>query len=95
MDNVRETINMISREASPFRTICEVHREIWDHLGKINNPGLAMLIQTLLLEAFDMGKRMDAQLRRYNERWSDGVYSENIDYQEDRTRRKERKINEG
>jgi hypothetical protein len=60
-----------SYKANRKRTICEVHREMYDILIEIENTGEAI---KLLQEAFDMAKRMNEKLIEYgflHERYSD------------------------
>jgi tRNA U54 and U55 pseudouridine synthase Pus10 len=52
------------RRASSFRTICEVHREIFDGCEELPEP-LKTQLQDLVIEAFVMGKKIDAKLREY------------------------------
>ena len=47
---------------NPRRTICEVHREIYDELENIEGAEHAI---ELLEEAFDMGKRLVKKLIQY------------------------------
>lgn len=69
------------QRASSFRTICEVHREIYD---ATTDP----VIRELVLEAFIMGKKMDAKLREYKADWDAGFYDKNEDHRHDSKRRK-------
>lgn len=77
----REEALLQMQRASSFRTICEVHREIYD---KAVDPG----IRELVLEAFIMGKKMDAKLREYKADWDAGFYDKNEDRRQDSKRRK-------
>lgn len=70
------------RRASSFRTICEVHREIFDLAA--GQPDL----QELVIEAFIMGKKMDSKLREYKLDWDAGFYGRNEDHRADSRRRK-------
>ena len=70
------------RRASSWRTICEVHREIFDLCAGMPD------VQELVLEAFIMGKKMDAKLREYKYNWDDGLYERNEDHRADSKRRK-------
>ena len=75
------------RRASSYRTICEVHRELYDaaeHLPTAEKEK----IQNLVLDAFIMGKKMDAKLREYKADWDAGFYELNTDRRADRHRRK-------
>lgn len=73
------------RRASSWRTICEVHREIYDGLAGV--PGGERLREKVL-EAFVMGKKMDAKLREYRSDWDAGFYEKNADHREDSKVRK-------
>jgi len=54
-------------QGNPRRTICDVHREIYQLAHhEISNAGTARKIQRLTAEAFDMGKRMSIKLEEYN-----------------------------
>lgn len=67
--------------ASPWRTICEVHREIYDKCAGLPE------VQELVLEAFIVGKKMDAKLRAYKADWDEGFYADNKDQPDDRVKR--------
>lgn len=69
------------RRASSFRTICEVHREIYESCEDAH-------VRELVLEAFVMAKRMDAKLREYKADWDAGFYEANVDHRQDSKRRK-------
>lgn len=76
----RDEALALMKRASAFRTICEVHREIFDATEDPN-------IRELVLEAFVMGKKMDAKLREYKADWDAGFYEVNADRRQDRARR--------
>jgi hypothetical protein len=73
-------------KASSWRTICEVHREIYDAAEDLAQPARRIL-QELILDAFIMAKKMDAKLKSYKQDWDVGFYDKNNDRQEDRERR--------
>lgn len=78
-NNVFET--MKGTITNEFRTICEVHREIYDKCFlalKEKEPEIFEELTVLLNEAFDMGVRMDAKLVSYNEK-SEGADVPNTD----------------
>jgi len=77
----------LMRRASSWRTICEVHREMFDLCEQIPEPH-KNTIQDLILEAFIMGKKMDARLREYKADWDAGFYERNHDHRQDSKRRK-------
>lgn len=83
----REEALVALRRASSFRTICEVHREIYDAAETLPEPQKSE-IQNKILEAFIMGKKMDAKLREYKADWDAGFYEVNTDRRADRHRRK-------
>jgi len=56
-----------------LRNICEVHREIY-HATKDEQ------IRQLVIDAYIMGKKMDAKLRSYKENWDAGMFEKNKDY---------------
>lgn len=74
-----EALKQLKRSSS-FRTICEVHREIYEATED-------QKIRDLVVEAFIMGKKMDAKLREYKPTWDDGFYEVNTDRRADRKRR--------
>jgi len=56
-----------------FRTICEVHREIYDLIYDNMPPGQTKEdIENKLEEAFLMAKKMNAKLRQYKNNYDDG-----------------------
>jgi len=75
------------RRASSFRTICEVHREIYDLCESLPDKE-KMALRSLVIEAFVMGKRMDGKLREYKSDWDSGFYERNVDHRDDSRRRK-------
>lgn len=75
------------KRASSWRTICEVHREIYDACEGIEEP-LKTKVRDLVLEAFVMGKKMDGKLRDYKSDWDAGFYEKNLDHKQDSARRK-------
>lgn len=83
--NKEDALSWMKR-ASCFRTICEVHREIHDLAGTLAEP-TKTAFQDLVLEAFVMGKKMDAKLREYKADWDEGFYGKNENRREDKRRR--------
>lgn len=83
----REEALAAMRRASSWRTICEVHREIYDGLDAVAEP-LRAELRERVLEAFIMGKKMDARLREYKHDWDAGFYEKNEDHRADSKRRK-------
>lgn len=86
MEMTREEALVSLRRASSFRTICEVHREIYDAAEHLP-PAEKELIQGKVLDAFIMGKKMDAKLREYKADWDAGFYELNTDRRDDKRRR--------
>ena len=58
-----------------LRTICEVHREIYDIIHATENNEL----KDLLNEAYVMAKKMDAKLRQYKNNYDDGWWEKEKD----------------
>jgi hypothetical protein len=75
-----EAITQLRCKASSFRTICEVHREIYDATDD-------QRIRDLVIDAFIMGKKMDDKLKSYKQDWDAGFYELNNDRAEDRKKR--------
>jgi hypothetical protein len=73
-------------KASSFRTICEVHREIYDATEGLAEPSQSQ-IRELVIDAFIMGKKMDGKLKEYKADWDRGEYELNNDRADDRARR--------
>lgn len=73
-------------KASSFRTICEVHREMYDVADGLPEPEKTKLID-LVVDAFIMGKKMDGKLKEYKQDWDAGCYDLNSDRAEDRAKR--------
>jgi len=60
-------------KVSSMRTICEVHREIYDLLieDKPAEKDVVNKVIELLDEAYVMGKKMNYKLRQYKENYDD------------------------
>ena len=62
-----------THKTQKLRTICEVHRELYDLIydnmpaGQVKND-----IECKLEEAFLMGKKMNGKLRQYKHNYDDG-----------------------
>jgi hypothetical protein len=76
----------ITCKASSFRTICEVHREIFD-LAERMAWADRVALKELVIDAFIMGKKMDDKLKSYKADWDAGFYELNTDRAEDREKR--------
>lgn len=87
MNMTREEALAQMKRASSFRTICEVHREIYDAAATLPESQRDR-IHGLVIEAFIMGKKMDAKLREYKADWDTGFYEENTDHHSDSKRRR-------
>lgn len=56
-----------------LRTICEVHREIYDILlDKYENNNIRKEIEERLEESYQMAKKMDLKLKQYKNGYDDG-----------------------
>jgi hypothetical protein len=73
-------------KASSFRTICEVHREIYDATEGLEET-VQSKIRELVIDAFIMGKKRDGKLKEYKNDWDQGFYELNGDRAEDRAKR--------
>ena len=78
MRKMKKTPSIKDKRVSPFRTICEVHREIYDIVmdniyDKVSkNNDIAEQIVDLLEEAYGMAKKMNSKLRQYKYNYDDG-----------------------
>lgn len=61
-----------SDKSQKFRTICEVHREIYDLIYELPDSERKNQIEEKLEEAFLMAKKMNAKLRQYKNNYDDG-----------------------
>lgn len=66
------------KKINPFRTICEVHREIYDIIikDKTISDELSNELIELLEDAYVMAKKMNAKLRQYKHNYDDGWWEE-------------------
>ena len=69
-----------------LRNICEVHREIYDATKTLPDVD-GQRIRELVVDAYIMGKKMDAKLRSYKADWDIGVFESNKDYCSDQLNR--------
>lgn len=83
MNLTREEALALMRRASSFRTICEVHREIYDALEQAPEP-IRTELREKVIEAFIMGKKIDNKLREYKADWDAGFYGKNDDRRADK-----------
>ena len=63
-----------------MRNICEMHREIF-HSTQDEK------LRELVIDAYIMGKKMDAKLRSYKADWDRGLLEKNEDYGTDKFNR--------
>ena len=63
-----------SKDANLLRTICEVHREIYDYV--LDDEPKEEIIK-LLREAFDLAKKMNNKLVQYKHGYDDDWWEEN------------------
>jgi len=64
-------------KAGGRRTICEVHREIYDIIfDEVKNENVRKVMVSKLSEAFGMAKRMDKKLRYYAKMYDDKKYDD-------------------
>lgn len=56
------------------RTICEVHRMLYDEIEKVADPEAKARMAALVEEAFLLGKKMDAKLRQYKGKHPESWY---------------------
>lgn len=78
----RDEALVFMRRSSSRRTICEVHREIYDACDEMPEV-VKTQMRELVLEAFIMAKKMDAKLREYKSDWDDGFFEKNLDRMDD------------
>lgn len=76
-----------SSTVNPRRTICEVHREIYDELENIEGTEKAI---ELLEEAFGMGKRIVKKLLEYNIHNHKHDVPVNVNFEQSLRRREDR-----
>lgn len=65
-----------SNKIQKFRTICEVHREIYDIMQQFPDSPEKQDIENKLEEAFLMAKKMNAKLRQYKFNYDDGWWEQ-------------------
>lgn len=63
--------NFKSIKTQKFRTICEVHREIYDLIYDLPETTIKSQVEEKLEEAFLMAKKMNAKLRQYKHNYDD------------------------
>ena len=79
---------MFSRKVSPRRTICEVHREIYDILEEhFKDSKQFPELESRLQECYLMAKKMSLKLQQYKNGWDRGWWEK----QESKVRREKLK----
>lgn len=74
------------------RTICEVHREIYDLINEINDEPLKRKIVSKLIDAYVMGMKMNDKLVKNSTKKKGATKLEpNDDWYKDATKRRQRK----
>jgi len=81
----------IATKANPWRTICEVHREMWDIVEVVPQEDLRGELQNRLVTVYTMAKKMEEKLREYKHDWDSGFWEANKNYQKDLERRQGRR----
>jgi hypothetical protein len=71
---VKKKPSVKDKRVSSFRTICEVHREIYDLVSKkgLLDVKISEQIIDLLEEAYAMAKKMNSKLSQYKHGYDDG-----------------------
>lgn len=72
----------LMHQASSRRTICEVHREIYDACDGLFEPEKTEM-RDLVIEAFIMAKKMAGKLCEYKSDWDAGFFGLNPDRRAD------------
>jgi len=83
-------MDLLRNYASSKRTICEVHREIYDILATIKEPQKRDKAVVLVEEAFGTAKKMNDKLFQYKKDWDAGMFKKSNNYKTKRARRGER-----
>ena len=92
IDKLREKYSKdIQVKANPFRTICEVHRELWDIAEVIPQEDLRNEIKERLITVYVMAKKMEEKLRENKHDWDANFWEANKNYEKDLLRRQKRK----
>jgi hypothetical protein len=72
------------------RTICEVHREIYDLVLTITDPELCKEIVPKIIDVYIMGNKMNDRLNEYKKNWEKDFYGPNEDWSQDSRKRNQR-----
>ena len=84
--------NVSDKRVSKLRTICEVHREIYDIINESDiNIKLSNILIEKLNEVYGMGKKMDNKLRQYKYNYDDNWLEGNKNFKKSLFKRKGRK----
>lgn len=66
-------MNTLTHKVKDKRTICEVHREMWDLIdAEIQDETLKNKLFEKIEEAYVMAKKMNEKLRQYKHNYDDG-----------------------
>jgi hypothetical protein len=87
---VKKGSGLKGKTVNEFRTICEVHREIYDLIEGNKNTKSKEKIISLLEEVYKMGKKMNNKLIQYKFGWDKDFWDKNKNYEEKLDRRKSR-----
>jgi len=95
MGKKKKEWNLDSPVAAKIRTICEVHRDIYDEIESIEDEEKKKILINLLQEAYGMGKKLALKLFEYkggNRKAfiKEMEYEHNLDYLLKRKNRKRR-----
>lgn len=64
--DIREAIReSLTKEASTYLTICEQLRFVYDTVEQIEDENIKRDLTEKLIDAFNMGKKMNSRLQRY------------------------------
>jgi len=86
--------NSVLNTTAKLRTVCEVHREMWDIIDQLEDVDIKKQLRDRIIVAYDMGKRMNAKLKSYKKDWDRDMWEKNLDIVVDRKYRKKRKKEE-
>lgn len=71
-----EALRQIRGRVSSWRTICEVHREIYDIAEELPEP-VRSKVMDLVIDSYVMAKKMNDKLREYKSDWDSGLWVRN------------------
>lgn len=92
IDQLREKYTKdIQVKVNQFRTICEVHREMWDIVEVMPQEDLRKELQERLIIVYVMAKKMEEKLRENKHDWDKDFWEANKNYDKDLLRRTKRR----